>query len=66
MRAARKTRAGDEEEEGHPSRRGGRYFNHRVRVLDAVVHGHLNDRITCLDGQRHRLRGFGCRVGILR
>jgi hypothetical protein len=42
------------EEEARPSGRGGLYFNHRMRVVDAVIHAHLNDRKTLLDGARRR------------
>ena len=44
--------------DGRSSRcRGGR-FHQRVRVFDAVIDRHLNDRIALLDHQRRRLRGF--------
>jgi hypothetical protein len=44
---------------------GGLNSHSRMRVLDGVIHGHLNDRIARLDGQRCLLRGFRCRVGPL-
>jgi hypothetical protein len=37
-----------------------------MRVVDTVIHAHLNDRITRLDGGCRRLRSFQCRVGALR
>src|SRR5580704_15541548 len=48
------------------SGRSGQCFDHRMRVLDAVIHRHLNDRITRLDSLRRRLRSFRRRVGTLR
>jgi hypothetical protein len=55
-----------EGDKGGSSGRRCRCHHHSVCVLDAVIHRHLDDRITRLDGQSRRLRSFRCRVGILR